>query len=825
MIQKPSWPFATHLGHQTSSFLMGRFSRFKYPVLLFLFTVAIFWRVILSSEYSLLTYPDSSYQTYPWSQYLAGVLHQCSFPFWDMYADGGRSFIGETQTGAFYPLNLLMGALPLNARGLVPVSVIEGFIILHAFLASVFMYLLGRHFGLSSFSSAVAGIVYAFGGSVGARAFAQVNLFYATIWIPAVFWCYARSLQAQTWSRQLLFANLGGLALGLCLLAGHHQPFIYTSLAVAGIAAGLWIRSWKRCLPARIATENGRSEPVASDSTESDITAGCSPVAPPGGTEASFCRPQLIFRQTLLLFVFGLAYASLQLLPSLEYSRLGYRWIDGVNPSLVSQRVPYSIAGTHNVLPPHGLIGMLFPYLAGAENSPYVGILPMLLVPFSLPLARKQMVVKLAFVLALFSLALSLGQFSPLHGLMYALVPSFDKGREASRIFLLANFSLSLLAGFGCQAFLKPTPTKQRKIGALIVTAFCVLASIVCFVVFAGYFYQKQVLSQDPDYGTQGFACLLMLATSAMGLARIFGGARTKSLQIAVLLILLFDFHFLLSVHMKLKRDFDRKVNFEPKQFYQQDDVVRFLQSQSGIFRVDIREKYYPANLGQVFKLETINGFGATCLKQFCDFNAEAYPAGGIISDLLNVRFFVSQEPLELPLAFQGEHAKIYENPGFLPRAWLANQVQVKRNFDEMVPLLRSPSFDPYAVGYVEEPLSGSEPLLAQTAAFSSTGGNFDRGTAIFTRISPNRFRVAITCASPKLLVVSQNFYPGWRARVNGKLRKVERVNGALMGVPVESGHSEIEFSYRPTHFYWAAAMTLAAFAVLGGCLYKERKW
>ena len=197
------------------------------------------------------------------------------------------------------------------------------------------------------FSSCVAGIVYAFGGSVGA--FAQVNLFYATIWIPAVFWCYAQSLQVGSWKRQLLFANLAGLALALSLLAGHHQPFIYTSLAVAGIATVLWLKSKKSCPPDAATTENGfppksGGERAASDSAESETTLGRRPAAPVGTVESSLGWPGLIFKQTLLLFIFGLAYASLQLLPSLEYSRLAYRWIDNANPSLVSQRVPYSIA-------------------------------------------------------------------------------------------------------------------------------------------------------------------------------------------------------------------------------------------------------------------------------------------------------------------------------------------------------------------------------------------------------------------------------------------------------------------------------------------------
>ena len=135
----------------------------------------------------------------------------------------------------------------------------------------------------------------------------------------------------------------------------------------------------------------------------------------------------------------------------------------------------------------------------------------------------------------------------------------------------------------------------------------------------------------------------------------------------------MFDFHFLLSPHLRLKRDFDRKGNFEPRQYYSHDDVIQFLQSHKGLFRVDFRDDYYPKNSGEVFKLETINGYGATSLTQFYHFQAEAYPVGNVITDMLNVRYVVSQKGLDLPVAFQGEHAKVYENPGFLPRVWLAD--------------------------------------------------------------------------------------------------------------------------------------------------------
>ena len=147
--------------------------------------------------------------------------------------------------------------MPLNAKGLVPVSVIEGFLILHCILASYLLYLLGRQLGIRPFSACVAALIFAYSGSIGMRAFGAAGLFYASLWVPAVFLFFAKSLQATKRSRRLLYANLAGLSLALCLLAGHHQPVMYASLAVLAIGLALWFsRSLRTALGSHIAHLN-----------------------------------------------------------------------------------------------------------------------------------------------------------------------------------------------------------------------------------------------------------------------------------------------------------------------------------------------------------------------------------------------------------------------------------------------------------------------------------------------------------------------------------------------------------------------------------------
>ena len=50
---------------------------------------------------------------------------------------------------------------------------------------------------------------------------------------------------------------------------------------------------------------------------------------------------------------------------------------------------------------------------------------------------------------------------------------------------------------------------------------------------------------------------------------------------------------------------------------------------------------------------------------------------------------------------------------------------------------------------------------------------------------------------------------------MNGTPQKIYRANGTLMGVLISPGHSQIDFTYRPTHFTWSVFLTVAALLTL----------
>jgi hypothetical protein len=344
-----------------------------------------------------------------------------------------------------------------------------------------------------------------------------------------------------------------------------------------------------------------------------------------------------------------------------------------------------------------------------------------------------------------------------------------------------------------------------------------ILASIVSLTTFGIFAYLRLLLQRDSGFSVPVFACLLFVASSLLVAGRFYGVLSLRATRVLIAFVLLFDFHFLLGVQIKPKANFDNKENFEPGQFYKPDEIMEFLQKQPGIYRVDFRDEFGPNNFGLVERIETLGGYGATRAKQYDDFRAGNPSPDGKLTDLLNVKYIITSRELPLPRVFQSGKLNVYENTGWMPRAWTVPHV-VKEEPGEILPLILQASFDPFQTAFTEEellPLNHS--ALFNTVANYSGLDDIQKNTEAprYYRRSPNRFEVEVDSLTPQLLVVSENWYPGWKALVNGTPQKIYRANGTLMGVLIGPGHSQIDFTYRPTHFTWSVLLTLAALFTL----------
>jgi len=76
-------------------------------------------------------------------------------------------------------------------------------------------------------------------------------------------------------------------------------------------------------------------------------------------------------------------------------------------------------------------------------------------------------------------------------------------------------------------------------------------------------------------------------------------------------------------------------------------------------------------------------------------------------------------------------------------------------------------------------------------------------------RRSPNRLVLDVTLDRSGFLVLSQVWYPGWQAEVDGQPEVLYRVDGVLSGLHLESGSHIVTFVYRPPILGWGIGGSL----------------
>jgi hypothetical protein len=94
-----------------------------------------------------------------------------------------------------------------------------------------------------------------------------------------------------------------------------------------------------------------------------------------------------------------------------------------------------------------------------------------------------------------------------------------------------------------------------------------------------------------------------------------------------------------------------------------------------------------------------------------------------------------------------------------------------------------------------------------------------------FRSYEPDEMSLDVNAAGNGLLVLSEVYYPGWRATVNGQTAEIYKVDGALRGIVVPRGTSRVVLEYVPVSGYLGAWLSLlTAGCVLIGWIRSRRK-
>ena len=81
-------------------------------------------------------------------------------------------------------------------------------------------------------------------------------------------------------------------------------------------------------------------------------------------------------------------------------------------------------------------------------------------------------------------------------------------------------------------------------------------------------------------------------------------------------------------------------------------------------------------------------------------------------------------------------------------------------------------------------------------------------GDAELESFEPNRLTVRLRAQRPALLVLSETYYPGWRAWLDGRPAPLGSGDYVLRVAPVPAGAHRMELRFRSTSFLIGLAVT-----------------
>jgi hypothetical protein len=150
-------------------------------------------------------------------------------------------------------------------------------------------------------------------------------------------------------------------------------------------------------------------------------------------------------------------------------------------------------------------------------------------------------------------------------------------------------------------------------------------------------------------------------------------------------------------------------------------------------------------------------------------------------------------------------HVRVYENTNCWPEAFVATKVAKAATNAQMLRQLSEGLPRQSALLEADAP----DELLKLAPTYTN---------ARVFRINPNETMVQVTSSAPGLLILSDQFYPGWKATVNGQRTSILRANYLFRAVRVPKGRSVVRFSYEPLSFKIGVAL-FAVSAILIGIL------
>jgi hypothetical protein len=495
-------------------------------------------------------------------------------------------------------------------------------------------------------------------------------------------------------------------------------------------------------------------------------------------------RRRAALRPLAVFALFAAMASAFQVLPGLEYGMRSIRWVGSVNPVFWGQYVPYTVHQQYS-LPPLGVLGLALP---GVYPDTFMGIAVLTMAVAGFAMAFEDKIVKVMGGVCAGAFLVAMGGYSVFHGVAYLLIPLVEKARTPSVAIVVVQAALAVLASYGIDA-LRVRAAGRRSIGTLLAIG------LLPWPVLA-------VLSQIRPEASREYERLAVAALVALALAAVLYGWKSKRISERAAIVLIFV-TALFELGTVTGQNFRHRET--PGGFLQElerhGDVVKFLREQPDFVRLEVDTDAIPWNIGDWDGIDQFRAYLGGMTSNVALFEKERLDGGHLATMLFALNYYAGSKPFRAGQreAFRGNSGlNVYRNPEAFPRLWTAHQA-VSVAARDLIPRLQRADLRQ------EVFLTGATPALDRCGI-----------TDDVQMLERHAGRVVLEArmACRGMIVLSQTFFPGWKAYVDGRREPLYEAYGVLQGVVVDGGPHRIEIRYRPASVYWGASITALGLAM-----------
>jgi hypothetical protein len=729
----------------------------------------------------------------PWSdQYSAGLpfltwgaewwKRTGHIPLWNPMLFGGIPYVAAGHGDIFYPTWLLRLVIPFTAAGDISFFV-------HYVLAGLFTYLLVRRLGVSWAGALVAGLAFQLSGLIASYPSpGHDGKLFASTALPLAFLALVLAVRERRWIGYPLLS----LAIALTLF-GHFIMAYY--LVIAAGLFGLYLAFG-----------------------ESDGSA----------------LPERVGRLGLALaaVLLGFGIAAVQVLPFFSYIPFSPRAESyGGFAASASYAIPWDHVPEFFL---KNFVGSVSSYWGSNPlklHSEYLGLPVIALAVLGVFARERRRLVLWLGGLGLLYLLISMGASTPFYQLWWAVMPLVKKTRAPGMAFFVVTLVTAIFAGLGAERAAR-NETRRAAL-PLVVTG--VAVALLAATGVLGQFAEGLARAAQQDTGRSTTSAVLSDQSA------ILWGALSSGLALAAVGAVVLvarrgllpgrQVVFLLALIVGADLWLNARHFWNYTRPYGRDAVIDRLAATPPPYRVlDLGILApgggYPGSSLMAFDVPQVLGYHGNELRFYDELLGGKNVWTNLFSrlqlwDLLAVRYAVAPAGAlrgdSLPgyhsildaTTSGGESVRLFERNAPVKYARVV-PAAIQADSAAVVPLLMDPRLD-----YSRLVLFTRDQPVTPATVTQMPDSSPSRASV--TAWQPGRMTVTMdpAPASPGYLLVSENWYPDWRASVDGRAATVLRGDYSFITVPVPAGARTVELAFRSTAFEWGRRVTFVSLALL----------